>query len=112
MKQQLLSWKHMPVRIMINTLPESDMAKSVRLGYQAMKQQSTGALICLVDHPLVQPETVKHMSRLGPEVLPTGSSFPPFRNGAAIPPCSPGPCWRKSIKVLTSGRSSGGIPIR
>ncbi len=46
---------------MINTLPQSDMAKSVRLGFQAMKQQSTGALICLVDHPLVQPGTLKQM---------------------------------------------------
>jgi CTP:molybdopterin cytidylyltransferase MocA len=51
----------MPVEIMINTLPGSDMAKSVRLGYQAMQRQSTGALICLVDYPLVQPETMKQM---------------------------------------------------
>jgi molybdenum cofactor cytidylyltransferase len=51
----------MPVKVMINTLLESDMAKSVRLGYQAMPRQSTGALICLVDYPLVQPETMKQM---------------------------------------------------
>jgi molybdenum cofactor cytidylyltransferase len=53
--------EQIPVKIMINTLPESDMAKSVRLGYQAMQRQSTGALICLVDHPLVQPMTMKQM---------------------------------------------------
>ena len=53
--------KNMPINVMINTLPESDMAKSVRLGFQAMKRQSTGALVCLVDHPLVQPETHKHI---------------------------------------------------
>jgi molybdenum cofactor cytidylyltransferase len=53
--------KNMPVKLMINTLPQSDMAKSVRLGFQAMKQQATGALICLVDHPLVQPGTMKQM---------------------------------------------------
>jgi molybdenum cofactor cytidylyltransferase len=51
----------MPVKLMFNTLPQSDMAKSVRLGFQAMKQQATGALICLVDHPLVQAGTLKQM---------------------------------------------------
>jgi molybdenum cofactor cytidylyltransferase len=53
--------KKMSVKLMFNTLPQSDMAKSVRLGYQALHPQATGALICLVDHPLVQPETMKQM---------------------------------------------------
>jgi CTP:molybdopterin cytidylyltransferase MocA len=50
---------HMPVKIIFNTLPRSDMATSVRLGFQAMHPKSEGALVCLVDHPLVQAETVK-----------------------------------------------------
>jgi CTP:molybdopterin cytidylyltransferase MocA len=51
----------MSVKVMFNTLPGSDMAKSVRLGYQAMNAQAAGALICLVDQPLVQPDTLKQM---------------------------------------------------
>jgi molybdenum cofactor cytidylyltransferase len=51
----------MPVKLMFNTLPQSDMAASVRLGLQAMHQQATGALVFLVDHPLVQPGTLKQM---------------------------------------------------
>ncbi len=51
----------MSVKVMFNTLPQSDMAKSVRLGFQAMQKQATGALICLVDHPLVEAETMKQL---------------------------------------------------
>jgi CTP:molybdopterin cytidylyltransferase MocA len=53
--------KDMSVKIMVNTLSGSDMAKSVRLGFQAMNPQSAGALVCLVDHPLVHPDTLKHL---------------------------------------------------
>ena len=51
----------MPIKIINNTLPQSDMAKSVRLGLAAMNPQSAGALVFLVDHPLVQPETLKKL---------------------------------------------------
>jgi CTP:molybdopterin cytidylyltransferase MocA len=51
----------MPLKIINNTLPQSDMAKSVRLGLAAMKPQSAGALVFPVDHPLVQPETLKKL---------------------------------------------------
>ena len=51
----------MPIKIINNTLPQSDMAKSVRLGFPAMNPQSAGALVFPVDHPLVQPETLKRL---------------------------------------------------
>jgi molybdenum cofactor cytidylyltransferase len=51
--------KDVSVKLMVNTLPQSDMAKSVRLGYQAMEPHSEGALIYPVDHPLVQADTIK-----------------------------------------------------
>lgn len=51
----------MSIKIINNTLPQSDMAKSVRLGFQAMNPQSAGALVLLVDHPLVQPETLRQL---------------------------------------------------
>ncbi len=53
--------KDMSVKIMYNTIPNSDMAKSVRLGLQAMAPQCGAALICLVDHPVVQPQTIKQI---------------------------------------------------
>lgn len=52
----------MSVKVMFNTLPQSDMAKSVRLGFQAIQSQATSALICLVDHPLVQAGTLKQIA--------------------------------------------------
>ncbi len=51
----------MSLKILYNTLPQSDMAKSVRIGLQAMAPQCQAALICLVDHPLVQAQTIKQM---------------------------------------------------
>ncbi len=53
--------ENMSVKLMFNTLPGSDMAKSVRLGLAGMNPRSVGALICLVDHPLVQAETIRQI---------------------------------------------------
>jgi len=53
--------KDMSIKILYNTLPQSDMVKSVRLGLQAMAPQCRAALICLVDHPLVQADTIKEI---------------------------------------------------
>lgn len=52
----------MPVKIVINTRPGSDMAASVRLGFQAMDPESAGALVCLVDHPLVRRGTLRQLA--------------------------------------------------
>lgn len=53
--------KDMSLKILYNTLPQSEMVKSVRIGLQAMASQCRAALICLVDHPLVQAETIKQI---------------------------------------------------
>jgi len=49
----------MPVRIVVNSDPGSEMAGSVRLGLGEIELASTGALICLADHPLVSAHTIK-----------------------------------------------------
>jgi molybdenum cofactor cytidylyltransferase len=54
--------KDVSVTVMFNTLPQSDMATSVRLGYQAMQPRSAGGLVYPVDHPLVQAETIKRLA--------------------------------------------------
>jgi len=48
----------MPVRTVVNPYPRSDMAASVRVGLRQADRASTGALICLADHPLVLSETI------------------------------------------------------
>lgn len=51
--------KNLPIRIATNNMPESEMAESVRIGLGMVKNNSTGILICLSDHPLVSPDTLK-----------------------------------------------------
>ncbi len=48
-----------PVTIAINEDVGSDMAESVRVGVSATEVCSTGIMVCLSDHPLVLPETMK-----------------------------------------------------
>ncbi len=48
-----------PVTIAINEDVDSDMAGSVRVGLPATDVCSTGVMVCLSDHPLVLPETLK-----------------------------------------------------
>ena len=52
-----------PVTIAVNNLSGSDMAESVRVGLSVIDGGSTGIFICLSDHPLVTPATLKAMSR-------------------------------------------------
>lgn len=49
----------LPVRIVCNRERDSDMAGSVRVGLQEVRESATGVLICLADHPLVSPDTVR-----------------------------------------------------
>lgn len=49
----------LPVRIVCNRERESDMAGSVRVGLQDVRESATGVLVCLADHPLVSPDTVR-----------------------------------------------------
>lgn len=47
------------MKIVFNEAPESEMAESVRIGLRVIDDSSTGVLICLSDHPLVLPETLR-----------------------------------------------------
>jgi molybdenum cofactor cytidylyltransferase len=66
----------LPVRIVSNPAMESEMAESVRLGLDAVDDQSSGILIHLCDHPLVTAETCEkllnaHLSDPFKIVIPT-----------------------------------------
>ncbi len=47
------------VAVAVNDNADSDMAKSVRTGIKRLRNSSSAVLICLSDHPLVAPETIK-----------------------------------------------------
>jgi CTP:molybdopterin cytidylyltransferase MocA len=49
----------LPVRIVCNREQKSDMAGSVRVGLRDVRESATGVLVCLADHPLVSPDTVR-----------------------------------------------------
>jgi molybdenum cofactor cytidylyltransferase len=49
----------LPVTIVENTSPASDMAESVRAGLAAVADDTQAVLVCLADHPLVTAATVR-----------------------------------------------------
>jgi CTP:molybdopterin cytidylyltransferase MocA len=66
----------LPVTIVRNPDPESEMADSVRCGLKAVSDSSDAVMVALVDHPLVKPATLRalleHYARNSADiVLPT-----------------------------------------
>ena len=57
--QILNSMKDLPVWIVFNENPESEMAESVRIGLRTLTDSSAGVLVHLPDHPLVSAGTLK-----------------------------------------------------
>lgn len=55
------SLKELPVQVIFNETPESEMAESVRIGLRTLHESSTGVLVHLSDHPLVSVETLKSL---------------------------------------------------
>lgn len=53
--------KDTSVKLLVNTLPQSDMAKSVRLGLQAIPPEASGVLVYPVDYPVVQADTIRRI---------------------------------------------------
>jgi CTP:molybdopterin cytidylyltransferase MocA len=65
-----------PVSVVFNERAESEMADSVRTGLRSLHPSSSAVLVCLCDHPLVSPETMKtllHLHREDPLriIIPT-----------------------------------------
>jgi molybdenum cofactor cytidylyltransferase len=58
-KKLMESINDYPVTLAVNEDAGSDMAESVRVGLSATEVCSTGIMVCLSDHPLVVPETLK-----------------------------------------------------
>ena len=47
------------LKVVSNDNPLSEMAESVRVGLRKVDRSATGVLVCLSDHPLVSPETIR-----------------------------------------------------
>jgi CTP:molybdopterin cytidylyltransferase MocA len=65
----------LPVRSVRNTQPGSEMIQSVRTGLHAVDPAASSILICLADHPLVRPETLKAL--IGLHIMHPGSIIIP-----------------------------------
>jgi molybdenum cofactor cytidylyltransferase len=53
-----MALRNVKVDIVENVLPDTDMADSVRTGLTAMGHLPAAVMICLSDHPMVQPGTI------------------------------------------------------
>jgi molybdenum cofactor cytidylyltransferase len=51
--------RHFPVTIAFNNDASSEMAESARIGLKSVRNDASGILICLSDHPLISTETLK-----------------------------------------------------
>ncbi len=49
------------VKTALNEDPHSEMAESVRIGLRAINADADAVVVCLADHPLVSPDTLKAM---------------------------------------------------
>ncbi len=66
----------LPLTLVKNPDGKSDMAGSIRVGLHELSAETTGVLVCLVDHPLVCAATIgtllqHHAEKPGVIVIPT-----------------------------------------
>ena len=53
--------RRFPVEVVVNDDPEGDMASSVRAGWNALTDESSGAIVALCDYPLVTSRTIARL---------------------------------------------------
>lgn len=53
--------RHYPVKVVVNSLPNGDMASSVETGREALSADAAGIIVALCDYPLVLPATVARL---------------------------------------------------
>lgn len=65
--------------VVINSRPESQMADSVRAGLEKVSAETEAVLICLADHPLVLPHTIRMIVARSAD--PPGNIIVPYFKG-------------------------------
>ncbi len=89
-----------PVTLLRNPDPASDMAGSVRVGLQHLSAETTGVLVCLVDHPLVSGTTLRTLleaHRAKPELI----TIPTYQGSKGHPTLFPRPLAAELFQVPT-----------
>jgi len=90
----------LPVKTAENRDPGSEMAESVRLGLRQIDAASTAVLVCLSDHPLVSPVTMRRLVAACGE-HPGGIIIPLYKGRRGHPTLFP----RTVIEEVVSGRN-------
>jgi molybdenum cofactor cytidylyltransferase len=80
--------RHLPVVIVRNEIPDSDMAASIRIGLAAVSRESDAVLVFVPDHPLVSTKTCKAIMELHLRE-PTSIIVPAFQGRKGHPPLFP-----------------------
>jgi molybdenum cofactor cytidylyltransferase len=83
--------RHLPLTIVFNNDPSSEMAESVRIGLQSVHDDSSGILICLSDYPLITTDTLKILIAWH-EKEPDKIIIPVYRNKRGHPNLFPKHC--------------------
>jgi len=87
-----------PATIVRNTVPDSQMADSVRTGLGAIDDRCSGVLVCLSDHPLISVGTYKAIIRAHQEA-PDRIVIPVYGGRRGHPTLFP----RGSVQEIASG---------
>jgi len=92
--------RHLPVTIVFNDDPSSEMAESVRIGLRSVSVAASGVLVCLSDYPLIRADTLKALiSRHGKE--PVKIIVPVFKNRRGHPCLFPRHCAEEIFEGFT-----------
>ena len=98
--ETLNSMKDLPVQIVFNENPESEMAESVRIGLRTLTDFSTGVLVHLSDHPLVSAKTLKSIVQCHLEI-PDKIIIPQYKGKRGHPSLFPKPVIDEIFVGLT-----------
>lgn len=85
------------VRTVINDLPGSDMAASVKKGLAAVRGDASGVLVFPADHPLVSAETVRQLIAAH-RACPDAIAIPLNRGRRGHPSLFPTDCLREGLR--------------
>ncbi len=88
----------LPVRLVVNADPESDMRSSVRVGLETLDEDAEAVLICLADHPLVRAATIRALAAEH-AAHPAAILAPAFRGRRGHPVLFP----RKALDGIAAG---------
>ena len=83
--------RHLPLTIVFNKNPSSEMAESVGIGLHSVHDDSSGILIYLSDYPLIKRDTLKILISWH-EKEPDKIIIPVFRNKKGHPTMFPKHC--------------------